>query len=518
MYYIVSISRSGPLSYLDHNYKKSKSASKIQLPQGPVLKKKITDTVALVSSIVGSTLGPGGKTVLIERNEPGLPSFLTKDGVTCIRSLCFNDPVQEAILEIFRSSALTTVENSGDGTTTATLLAGSILNELNKYLIKYPKVNAQYAARELVKYTNDVIVPYILKSSLKVNVDNCQDLLLKVATISANGDADLAAKVMEAYNLVGDGHINIVEEPGYGTIEVTRDTGYPFDRGFEASLGMFSNIFINDIENNRVVLDNPHFILIDGKVMELNNLIPFMQLLENEYHKGLISPNIVLVAHSFSKEVVSKLGQFWKLDNALKILPVITPMDMLPNSQYDFLLDMSAWTGGQIFDSLTKPIHSAVPSDLGIPAKMFESQRYRSVLHGSGQESTLIGRVRELKVLANRPEATKLAASVFSERASRLSGGIATFKISCASEAESREKRDRADDAICSIRGAVKHGILPGGGRCLLVRSAVSIATLLSTLGGLIVFPRDGMLESQQSASHYDTQEQLNNASDEEEA
>lgn len=582
------------MSFLNPDYIKPKSPYKITVPDNEQLALKITEIVSKITAIVGSTLGPNGQTILIEKTDPGLPPFHTKDGVTVINNMCEYDEVKQAILETFRDAAVKTVESAGDGTTTATILAGSILEKMNKYLKNDRKISKQFAAREILKYLNQEIIPYIEKSSLKVDHNNSSTLLTKVAKVSTNGDEELTKIIIEAFELIGDsGHITIVEEPGESGFELVKTDGYPFDKGFEQSLGIFSNEFINDHDSNRVVLDNPHFLLIDGKVLELNPLVPFLNMVEQEVISGRMSPNLVIMAHQFSQEVVAKLAQWWKVDGALKILPCGTPMDMLVNSQYDFLRDMAAFTGGKIFNPLNNPIHNAVVADLGQPSVSFECQRYRSIVHGTGNEETVLVRVKELLSQSKQPSTTKLAFSILEERAGRLSGGIAKLIIRSISEAQGRETRDRAEDAICAIRGAIKHGVLPGGCRILLnlslmaeestskivkeviapalreplfrlllncglnaeeiaevvdtlianpgqvydaaksefglpleldlldstpavleaVRTAVSIAASLSTLGGVIVHPRNPALDMAESMSFHSKMQEINAAS-----
>ena len=580
------------MSFLEHDYKKAKTAPKVILPLNKELKNTIRRTVKKITDIVSVTLGPGGRPVICERPEPGLPAIVTKDGVTVIRHLAYTDPVEQVVLESFRDSAIRTVENAGDGTTTATILANAILKNMEKYLSANPKISPQIALRTINKYFENECLTYIQNSSLKVKAENSSDLLFKVAKLSTNGDQDLAKVVIDSFNLVGDsGHITISEEPGPSSLTVSKTDGYPFDKGFEQSLGIFSNEFINDLNNNRVYLENPHIVLINGKVLDLPSIYPLLQEIENGYHKKEISPNVIIMAHGFSKTVISQFAQFFKLEGALRVLPCITPIDMLPDSQYEFLMDIAAFTGGVIFNSVTNPVHLGKVADLGQEAVAFEMNRHRSIIHGLGKEETIIKRARVLK--SQMVGATKLAKNILEERVGRLTGGIAKILIRGVSDASNREIKDRAEDAICAIRGALKHGVLPGGGKILLnlsmmaddsdiaiikevlgpslrepilkllsncgmndleieevvlalvqnkndvydamqgrygnpielgildsspavsesLRSAVGIATLLATLGGVVVFDRDDAYDNSLSLQHNATQNDLDAAS-----
>lgn len=578
------------MGLMDTELKKVKSASKINISSSPELEKIVMDTVDEIAKMVGSTLGPHGKTILIERFETGLPPYQTKDGVTVARSLGFRSSVQQVILESFRDAAIKTVEFAGDGTTTATVLARDILNNMNKFLKGNRTYSPQQAVRELQAFFEKECVPYIEKKALKINKDNYNELLYTVAKVSTNGDDILSQNVLKAFNLVGDtGHITLAEESGSTGFDVSKVSGYVVNKGFEESCGRFSNEFINDQANSRIVLDKPSFILVDGNVMDMAGLGRLFQLLEQEYlQNNKTSTNFVVFAHGFNQTVLAQLAKVQN-DSTFKIIPCLTPMDALANSRFDFLKDMAAFTGGKIFNSINYPLSAGVPSDLGQAGTVFEMTRFKAIVHGSGNEPTIIQRAHQLQVRKDSPATSKFEKSILEERIGRLTGGIAKLTIKDVSESQIRETKDRADDAICAIRGASRFGVLPGGGRILLnlslmcaqnpsevvqkvlgpaftrplllllensglsdserkqiladlvsnesvvyntltkkmgdafelklldsvpavmesLRSAISIASLLGTLGGICVFERDDEYERQQSGKSQKLQSEM---------
>jgi len=456
------------MSYVDLEHKKIKSAGKIVLEQSEVLNNKIFQAVNTIAKIVGSTLGPNGKTVLIERSEPGLMPFQSKDGVTVARSLGFNDPIKQTILEAFRDAAIKTVEFAGDGTTTATVLAYAILKNISEFLNNNKKLSPQVCLKEIQSFFSKECLSYINSKTIKVNIENKDDLLLKVANISSNGDLDLSKAILEAFEQIGDeGHITINEANGPKGFEVSKIEGLPIGKGYEEVLGRFCNEFLNDPAQSRIFLENPFVILYDGKLLDIAILSTFLQQFEQEFlQKKISSLNFVVFAHEFSTEVLAYLAQVFK-KTQFKIVCCTTPNDIIANARTEFIKDLSAFTGGKIFNPLTDILTNGVPSDLGKPVKAFEMQRFRSCMIGDGNQESVIRRVEELR------ERIKHAASKIDEqdlnvRIGKISGGIAKLTIRDVSDSQIRETKDRAEDAICAIRGAIRHGVLPGGCRILL--------------------------------------------------
>ena len=341
---------------------------------------------------------------------------------------------------------------------------------MKSHLKENPKLSPQAAIRQIDTYFRNTCLPYIAAQSTKVTEKNYEELLLKVAKISTNGDEALSKSVIKAFNMVGDsGHITLAEESGAPGFDISKTSGYPVNKGYEESCGIFANEFINDQDNGRVYLEKPKFILVDGNVLDLAGLGKLFELIEQQHLSNHpdTSTNYVIFAHSFNKQVVAQLAQSFK-KSLFKIVPCLTPVDALANSRYDFLLDIAAFSNGKIFNSLNTPLSQALPTDLGASADAFEMNRFRSVIHGNGQEKTLTKRLESLNVRKNSAATSAYERAILNERVGRLSGGIAKLTIRHVSDSQIREIKDRAEDAICAIRGAAKYGVVPGGCRMLL--------------------------------------------------
>ncbi len=447
---------------------KVKSQPKVVTTGKSGLGKKVLSTMELVSDIVGSTLGPGGRPVLIERQEYGLPNVITKDGVTVFRSLGFEDATSHCIMEAARDASVRTATEAGDGTTTATVLAYSIMKKTAEICAENPTISPQKISRDINQYFKDVIEPTILGMSKSVGIED-RETLTNIAKLSANGDDLLAQKVIECFDLVGDaGNVTIVEESGPSSYEVERIDGYPVSTGYEDSCGRYYPSFINEQGTASVKLDKPLFILNYGKINDIHSLFPIFTLLNDSD----IS-NVVVVATGFSDQVLGHLAINFS-QGSLKVYPLVVPMSPSPTGQLDFIEDLAAITGGKVLSNLGKTLANATEKDLGfLPNGSFEATRYRSNIIGIRDEILVIERVEVLqKRLATA--GSRLDATILQERIGKVSGGIAKLRVVGPSTGDVKERRDRADDAVCAVRGALKHGYLSGGGKTL-VRLATSL-------------------------------------------
>lgn len=470
-------------------YQKVKSAPKAITVKGDALRKRVLGTMHTVSSIVGATLGPGGQPVLIERFEHGLPPLITKDGVTVMRSLGMSDATDHCIMEAARDAATKTANEAGDGTTTATILSEALVRHIDEYCKRNPHVSPQKVVRTLESTFKEIIEPEILSRSITVKDD--ESLQKSVAKISANNEESLALAVMECFRAVGDeGNVTILERSGPTGYKVERLEGFPITMGYEQSCAKYYTAFINDAATQKVIMDRPVFLLYHGVINDVQPILPLLQKVGDELEKKLQGIgteyehyNVVIVATGFSPRVLGSLAHSSTQANSIRMFPLVVPLFASANGQRQFLDDVAAVTGAVVFDPLTNPVHKGELVDLGPGVTTFESSRFRSMIIGRAEgevppnsqfaseyatfEDRLLSRVADLEVLVENPEST-IDGIWLQERIGKLTNGIAKLHVIGSSNGELKEKRDRAEDAVCAVRGAIKHGCLPGGGWMLL--------------------------------------------------
>ncbi len=466
-----------------NSYRKVKTVSKDIYVKGPKLEKIVLNTMKIISDVVGSTLGPGGCPVLIERQEYGLPNIVTKDGVTVFRHMGFTDPTQHALMESARDAATRTVSEAGDGTTTATVLSEAIVRYTSEFCKNNPKVSPQKVLSRLERLFKTVIEPKIKEWS--IIPDN--EMLHGVAKISANGDSALADAIMKCFDYVGDdGNISIVEQNGPSGYSIEELKGFPVNIGYEDSCGKFGTLFMNDSARNRCYLEKPVFVLYYGSIGEPGTIEMLMESIgeawENPAKYGLserYNHNVVLVATGFSELVLGNLSVNFKHPKTINVFPMVVPKFPTENGQLQFLMDLAAVVGATVFDPISKPLEKATLADLkyGEGVDSFEAGRYRSTILGLADETLVIARAEEVKNSLVQAEST-FDSSMIQERIAKLTNGIAKLIVSGPSSAELREKRDRAEDATFAVRGAKKFGCLPGGCWALVNICSILEATL----------------------------------------
>jgi chaperonin GroEL len=465
-------------------YAKVKSASKLIIPRSEALERKVLETLDTIASIVGATLGPGGAPVLLERQDFGLPPLVTKDGVTVFQALGFDDPVSHAIMESMRDAALKTASEAGDGTTTATVLSWAIVLYVQQYRHKHPEVPVQRIAERLRDVFEDKLLPAMEKLSRDIDysTDAGKKLVRAVATISANGDEKLADAVMECFDLVGDqGTVAISEKSGKPSYQVEKIEGFPVPIGYEDSCARFMQAFMNDPGNGRVIMRKPYFILYNGVITDVQSVFSVLDRMQGAYlnrpSRGeahnpeqpfIESPNIVLVAHGFSEQVLGTLAINFNNPEAIRTLPLVTPRSSLQNGEAHFLDDLAAVTGATVFDlTQQKGLDSAVIPGEGEPldcdigtSDEFEMLRWRSTVIGKFDSDLVADRAAVLEQMA-ASAISELDGRMIRDRLAALTGGIAKLWVIGSSQGELRERKDRADDAVRAVQGATKSGVLP---------------------------------------------------------
>lgn len=430
---------------------------------------KVVETLDEVLEIVGGSLGPHGRNVLIESDLIGIPNVNTKDGVSIFKSLGHQDPAKHLIIEQTRDAAIKTVAAAGDGTTTATILAAT----LTKNLFAFCNDNRKYSPQKVVRYINkimkDSILPDIQKMSIKITAKNTK-LLEQVATISSNGDKEMAAAVISAFDEVGyssSSHVTIQELSGEARYEANVIEGFPITKGYEESIGKFHNAFINDQAHRRCLLEKPLYILFDGTISDMVQIQDVLENIGQEYISGNSDySNLVIISHRFSDKVLNNLALNFNNPLTINVVPLTTPLSQITNAQQSFLLDVSAFTGAKIFD-MNNPLVDATPEDFGSGMEKIEIYRFRTTIIGDPDPVNVEVRADDLKVQIEQSE-SKIEKIMLEEKLGKLTSGIAQLKIYGASNGELKEKADRAEDAVCAVRAAITDGCLPGGCRALV--------------------------------------------------
>ena len=410
----------------------------------------VLKSLEMMASVVGATLGPGGRPVLIERDE--MAPLISKDGVTVAKSLGVSKANENSIIETAKEICLNTAKSAGDGTTTAILLAHKLVEDGQIFLKENTKYNPQRFMSEIDLAYKEVIVPYLKKISKEANTDK---KLFEVAKISANGDEEIAAAVVEAIMSAGDdGHVLILEDQG-GKIRVQTIDGYIVTSGLK-DLGSIGPVFINDKANQQCKMDNGLVFLYNGSMNDLQ-VAGYIQTALERNPQELLGKPLVVMAHDFADTVLEAFAK--QVKGGYTIVPVITPYSNFTNSRSMFLEDMAIYTGAVVYDPGNK---EQIDEDGFGNFTEARANMYETFLQATPDVDDVDQRVAELK---------KISENAFSEydrmhlRAaiSKLTGGLSTIYVGGASDVEIREKKARVEDAVESLRSAQAEGVIPGG-------------------------------------------------------
>jgi len=413
----------------------------------------VSSVVDKMATVVGSTLGPGGKPVLIERE--GKAPLISKDGVTVAKALGVHRAEENIIVEACKEICINTAKDAGDGTTTAIVLANAITKHGQHFVKNNAKYNPQRIVNELEELYDEVMVPFI-KSKAK-NISD-EESLISVATISANGDKRIARTVVEAVMSAGeDGHI-LIEEAQGDEMRVENIDGYIVTSGLK-DIGQLGPMFMNDKSNQQCKMDAGYVFLYNGSINDTKALGYLEQALQEDEFGNLSydgSP-VIIAAHDFSDATLDMIASNAK--KGIALCPVKTPRSGLPNSKTILLEDLSAYTGATLYD----------PSNIGdmsyeglgtfLSAK---SNLYETFILANIDSDRINSRVSELKSIESACFSEMDRMHVKSHIA-KLTGGISTIYVGGVSDLKVRERKARVEDAVEAVRSAIAEGIIPGG-------------------------------------------------------
>jgi len=401
-----------------------------------------------LANAVKVTLGPKGRNVVIDRSF-GAPQ-ITKDGVSVAKEIELSDPYKNMGAQMVKEVASKTNDDAGDGTTTATILAQSIVKVGLKNVTA--GANPMDLKRGIDKAVK-AVVDNIKKLSKEVGDDN--EKIKQVATVSANNDTTIGELIAEAMGKVKkEGVITVEEAKGTDTtVEVVE--GMQFDRGY------ISPYFITNTEKMQAVLENPYILLYDKKISTMKDLLP---VLEPAAQAGR---PLMIIAEDIDGEALATLVVN-RLRGSLKIAAVKAPG--FGDRRKEMLEDIAVLTGGMVIsEEKGMKLEGATLDMLGQCEKIVIDKDNTTVVNGVGKSEDIEARVNQIRaqieITTSDYDKEKLQ-----ERLAKLAGGVAVLYVGAASEVEMKEKKDRVEDALSATRAAVEEGIIPGGG-VALVRS-----------------------------------------------
>ncbi len=395
-----------------------------------------------LANAVKITLGPRGRNVVMEKKF-GAPQ-VTKDGVTVAKEIELNDPFENMGAQLLREVASKTSDNAGDGTTTATLLAQSIIN------IGIKNVTAGANPMEL-KHGIDKAVENVVESLKKISEEVGDDYnkIEQVARVSANNDATIGKLIAEAMKKVKkEGVITVEEAKG---IETTVDVveGMQFDRGY------ISPYFVTNTEKMEAVMENPFILIHDKKISSMKEFLP---ILEATAQNGR---PLVIIAEDIEGEALSTLV-LNKLRGSIRVVAVKAPG--FGDRRKEMLEDIGILTGGTVItEERGFKLENTKIDMLGTAEKVIVDKDNTTIVNGNGKKADITARINQIKVQIQNTT-SQYDKEKLQERLAKLSGGVAVLYIGAATEVEMKERKDRVDDALHATRAAVEEGIVPGGG------------------------------------------------------
>jgi chaperonin GroEL len=406
---------------------------------------KMLRGVDILANAVKVTLGPKGRNVVLDKSF-GAPR-ITKDGVTVAKEIELEDKFENMGAQMVREVASKTNDQAGDGTTTATVLAHAIVKEGVKAVAA--GMNPMDLKRG-IDLAVDAIVKDLKDNSKKVTAN---EEIAQVATISANGDAEIGRFLADAMKKVGNEGVITVEEAKSLETELEVVEGMQFDRGY------ISPYFVTDAEKMRVELEEPYLLIHEKK---LSGMQPLLPLLESIVQTG---KPLLIIAEEVEGEALATLVVN-KLRGGLKVAAVKAPG--FGDRRKAMLQDIAILTGGNmISEDLGIKLENVTLAMLVRAKKVVIDKENTTIVDGAGRKADIEARVQQIKTEIEETT-SDYDREKLQERLAKLAGGVAVIRVGGATEVEVKERKDRVDDAMHATRAAVEEGILPGGGVALL--------------------------------------------------
>lgn len=406
---------------------------------------KMVIGVNILANAVRVTLGPKGRNVVLDRSF-GSPT-ITKDGVSVAKEIELKDKFENMGAQMVKEVASKTSDVAGDGTTTATVLAQSIVQEGMKFVAA--GMNPMDLKRGIDKAVIAVVAE--LKKLSKPCTTDVE--IAQVGSISANSDSAVGAKIAEAMSKVGKEGVITVEDGSGLEDELDIVEGMLFDRGY------LSPYFINNPEKQVAAMDNPFILLYEKKISSIRELLPLLEQISK------VGRPLLIVAEDVDGEALATLVVN-HIRGILKTVAVKAPG--FGDRRKAMLEDIAVLTGGTVIaEELGLSLEKVTLADLGQAKRIEVGKENTTIIDGAGKEDAIQGRVAQINKQIEE-SSSEYDKEKLSERKAKLAGGVAVIKVGASTEVEMKEKKARVEDALHATRAAVEEGIVPGGGVALL--------------------------------------------------
>ena len=408
-------------------------------------RRSLKNGIDIMAAAVGTTLGPKGRNVALDKKF-GAPT-ITHDGVTVAKEIELDDPYENMGAQLLKEAATKTNDVAGDGTTTATVLAHSLVTEGLKNVAA--GANPMLIKRGIEKAAAAVV--QAIKDQSRAVKD--RDDIAHVASISA-ADEEIGNLIAEVMDKVGkDGVITVEESKGLA-FETEFVEGMSLDRGY------ISPYFVTDPEAMEANLENPYILITDKKISAIADIVPILEKLVQ-----LGKRELVVLAEDVDGEALATLV-LNKLRGMLNCVAIKAPG--FGDRRKAMLQDIAVLTGGQVIsDEIGRKLETVTVNDLGRAARVISSKDETTIIDGEGDAKAIQGRIEQIKAQIETTT-SDYDREKLQERMAKLASGVAVIRVGSATEVELKEKKHRVEDALSATRAAVEEGIVPGGGVALV--------------------------------------------------
>ena len=404
-------------------------------------RKKLLAGAEKLAKAVGSTLGPTGRNVILDKSFGG--PTVTKDGVTVSKEIELADPFENMGAKLVNQVAQKTSDVAGDGTTTATILALSIYQEGLRNVTS--GANPMAVKRGIEKAV-DAAVAHLetLSKQLKTKEE-----MVQVASISANNDSTIGTLMADAFEKVGKDGVITVEEGK------TAETTLEFVEGMQFDKGYISPYFVTNVQEMRAELEDPYILIFEKKLSNVRDMLPLLEKIAQA------AKPLLILAEDVESEALAALVVN-KLRGVLNVCAVKAPG--FGDRRKAMLGDIAVLTGGQfISEDLGLKLENVTLDQMGSAKTVRVEKESCTIINGAGKKPNIQKRIAQIQAQRDATD-SDYDKEKFSERLAKLTGGVAIIRVGAATEAEMKQKKARVEDALHATRAAVAEGILPGGG------------------------------------------------------